>query len=192
VPVFVRTANDQESLEMALLENIQREDLNAIEIGMNYQRLLDECKLSHEELSERLGKKRSTISNYIRLLKLPPQVQIGVREDKITMGHARAIAGVEEVDRQLYIFNEINNKGLSVRQTEDLVASLNTRKTKKENSKVPNKNVLSSLHKKWQDTLSSNLGTKVTITNQNSGQGVISIQYFDQEELERIFEQISK
>jgi len=187
VPVYIRTANDQEALEMALIENIQREELNAIEIGMNYQRLIDECELNHDSLAERVGKKRSTISNYIRLLKLPPDIQVAVREDKITMGHARALAGVE-IDMQLSIFNEVINKALSVRQTEALVAN---RLEFKKNKKPASNKVISPEIRQWQDELSSELGTKVSIQN-NNGKGSIVVPFHNEDELARIIELIVK
>lgn len=186
VPVYIRTANDQEALEMALIENIQREELNAIEIGVNYQRLLEECQLTHEMLSERLGKKRATISNYIRLLKLPPDIQVAVREDKISMGHARALAGVDEIDIQLDIFKEVLKNNLSVRQTEALVSQ------KSGNSRIPKaaepKTEQNPYLKKWQDNLSSSLGTKVSIHQKNNGNGYLTIPYHSQEDFERIYE----
>jgi ParB family chromosome partitioning protein len=188
VPVYIRTANDQEALEMALIENIQREELNAIEIGMNYQRLIDECELNHDSLAERVGKKRSTISNYIRLLKLPPDIQVAVREDKISMGHARALAGVDEIDMQLSIFNEVIDKSLSVRQTEALVAN---RLEFKKNKKPASSKIVSPEIRQWQDELSSELGTKVAIQS-NNGKGSIVVPFHSEEELARIIELIVK
>lgn len=188
VPVYIRTANDQEALEMALIENIQREELNAIEIGVNYQRLIDECKLNHEELADRVGKKRTTITNYIRLLKLPPDIQVAVREDKISMGHARALAGVEKIDLQLSIFKDVIGKNLSVRQTESLVSQRNSQQTPrpaKENKVQPN------FVKRWQDDLSSQLSTKVTIQHSEKGSGQVVLSYADEKDLERIIELIS-
>lgn len=188
VPVYIRTANDQEALEMALIENIQREELNAIEIGVNYQRLIDECKLNHEELADRVGKKRATISNYIRLLKLPPDIQVAVREDKISMGHARALAGVDEIDLQLSIFKEVLSKNLSVRQTESIVAQRSSqrapRSAKEKKSQPP-------FVKRWQDDLSSHLSTKVTIQHNDKGDGQLVLSYADEKDLERIIELIS-
>lgn len=190
VPVYIRTANDQEALEMALIENIQREELNAIEIGVNYQRLLDECQLNHEALAERLGKKRATISNYVRLLKLPPDIQVAVREDRISMGHARALAGIEEIDIQLSIFKEVISKNLSVRQTESLVAqkSTNARKPK---ASAPKSDVNPYL-KKWQENLTSKFGTKVNVIVNASGNGEIKIPFNNQEDMDRIYELLSK
>lgn len=186
VPVFIRQANDQEALEMALIENIQREELNAIEIGVNYQRLLDECELNHEELAVRVGKKRATISNYIRLLKLPPDIQVAVREDNISMGHARALAGVDEIDIQLSIFKEVVAKNLSVRQTEALVAN----QAQKPRS-PKGKTTIPAFVKRWQDDLSSTLSTKVNILHGPTGNGQITLSYVDEKDLERLIELIS-
>ena len=124
IPAYVRQANDQQLLELALLENLQREDLNAMEISLSYKRMMDELELTQEQVAENMGKDRSTVTNYIRLLKLPPDIQVAVRNGEVSMGHARALVNVDTVDRQLYIFNEIKNKGLSVRQTESLVRNL--------------------------------------------------------------------
>ena len=135
VPCYVRNANDQESLEIALIENIQREDLNALEVGRSYERLLEECSLTHEELSQRLGKKRATISNYLRLLKLPPDVQNALSDQRISMGHARALAGLEDVLLQLDLLHEILSDNLSVREVERRIASLAKRKPKAKNKK---------------------------------------------------------
>ncbi|HPI70549.1 MAG TPA: ParB/RepB/Spo0J family partition protein, partial [Tenuifilaceae bacterium] len=121
VPAYIRTANDQGMLEMALVENIQREDLDAIEVAISYQRLIDECFLTHDNLSERVGKKRSTITNYLRLLKLPAEIQMGLKERKLSMGHARAIVSVENPEEQLKIYRRIIKGDLSVRQTEAMV-----------------------------------------------------------------------
>src|SRR6476659_4855103 len=124
IPAYIRQANDQQLLELALLENLQREDLNAIEISLSYKRMMDELELTQEQVAENMGKDRSTVTNYIRLLKLPPDIQVAVRNGEVSMGHARALVNVDTVDRQLYIFNEIKNKGISVRQTESLVRNL--------------------------------------------------------------------
>jgi ParB family chromosome partitioning protein len=124
VPVYIRDTKDSQILELALLENLQREDLNAIEIALSYRQLMEELDYTQDQLAERMGKERSTVTNYIRLLKLPPDLQAAVRNGKISMGHARALINVDAVDKQLYIFNEIKNKELSVRQTEELVRKL--------------------------------------------------------------------
>ncbi len=124
IPVYIRDVKDSKILELALLENLQREDLNAIEIALSYKQLMEELDYTHDQLAERMGKERSTVTNYIRLLKLPPDIQAAVRNGTISMGHARALINVDVVDKQLYIFNEIRSKELSVRQTEDLVRRL--------------------------------------------------------------------
>ena len=132
IPAYVRTANDQQMLEMALIENIQRENLNAIEVALSFQRMLDECNLKQEELGDRVSKNRSTVNNYLRLLKLPPAVQAAIRDGGITMGHARALITVDDVAQQLYIFKQILQQGLSVRKVEEIVRDLQRSKGKKE------------------------------------------------------------
>ena len=124
VPAYIRQANDHQLLELALLENLQREDLNAMEIALSYKRMMEELNHTQEQVAERMGKERSTVANYIRLLRLPPDIQVAVRKAELSMGHARALVNVDTVDKQLYIFNEIKTKNLSVRQTEDLVRKL--------------------------------------------------------------------
>lgn len=185
IPAYIRSANDQEALEIALIENIQREDLNAIEIGLNYQRLMDECALNHEELATRLGKKRTTITNYLRLLKLPPDVQAGIKDRRISMGHARALAAVEEVDIQLDLFKDIVNKGMSVRQVEAAVARLKQKPGKKKSTP---KESLSPEISKIQDRLTSHFGTKVKIKPGTAGKGEFVIPYFSDDDFERILE----
>lgn len=129
IPAYIRTADDQQMLEMALIENIQRENLDAIEIALSYQRLLEECDLKQEQLGERVGKNRTTVNNYLRLLKLPPAIQAGIRDKKISMGHARAIINIEDVDKQLHIYNKAVNEELSVRKVEQLVRDLMSKST---------------------------------------------------------------
>ncbi len=124
IPAFVRSAEDQNMLEMALVENIQREDLDAIEVAISYQRLIEECELTQENLSDRVGKKRSTVTNYLRLLKLPAEIQLGIREQKITMGHARALVNVDDKDTLLTVYEQIVANELSVRKVEELVRRL--------------------------------------------------------------------
>ena len=131
VPAYIRIANDQEMLEMALVENIQREHLNAIEVALSYKRLMEECKLTQEKMSQRVGKKRSSISNYLRLLKLPAEIQIGLKEEKITMGHARALINVESKETQLNIFHDTVSNGFSVRDVEQIVKEFGKVATKK-------------------------------------------------------------
>src|SRR5947209_6233100 len=133
VPAYIRHANDQDLLELALLENLQREDLNAMEIALSYKRMMEELNHTQEQVAERMGKDRTTVTNYIRLLKLPPDIQIAVRNGELSMGHARALINVDTIDKQLYIFDEIKTKGLSVRQTENLVRNMYKEKDPKKN-----------------------------------------------------------
>jgi ParB family chromosome partitioning protein len=188
IPAFIRTANDQESLEIALIENIQREDLNAIEIGVNYKRLIDECSLSQERLAERVGKKRSTITNYLRLLKLPPDIQLAVKNDEISMGHAKSLVNLEDVDAQLTVYKDIITKGLSVRQTENLAKVLPKSKTIKK--KVTSK-TLPYILQKVQDHLTSHLSSKVELTPIKNGKGTINIAYYNDSDLERLLDLIT-
>ncbi|MGL6269069.1 MAG: ParB/RepB/Spo0J family partition protein, partial [Chitinophagaceae bacterium] len=160
VPVYVRDVNDQELLELALLENLQRQDLNAIEIGLSYKRLMEECNLTQEQVAERMGKERSTVTNYIRLLKLPPGIVVAVRNGQISMGHARALINVDLVDKQLYVFHEILDKGLSVRQTENLVRKMyQENKGVKKTVKAESPNTF----RKIEDNLASHFGTRVKL-----------------------------
>jgi len=133
VPAYVRTANDQQMLEMALIENIQRENLNAIEVALSFQRMIEECNLKQDQLGERVSKNRSTVTNYLRLLKLPPVIQAGIRDGQISMGHARALINVGEIEKQLFVFQEIIEKGLSVRMTEILVRNIQEQSKPKKN-----------------------------------------------------------
>ncbi|WP_017732576.1 ParB/RepB/Spo0J family partition protein [Nafulsella turpanensis] len=188
VPAYVRTANDQQMLEMALIENIQRENLNAIEIALSYQRLLSECELKQEQLGERVGKKRTTVNNYLRLLKLPPDIQVALRDNKISMGHARAIINIDDPARQLYIFNKIMQEGLSVRNVEKLVRDLTTgqNQTKKEAPRLnPDKE---REYKQLQYKLSSHFGTKVNVRTDEQDRGEIKIPFVSTEDLNRILE----
>lgn len=186
VPAYVRTANDQQMLEMALIENIQRENLNAIEIALSYQRLLAECNLKQEELGDRVGKKRATVNNYLRLLRLPPDIQIALKESKLSMGHARAIVNIDNVDLQLDIFKRIMNEDLSVRKVEEIVRQLDSKKTapkedKKSSSEAP-KEVI-----QLQSKLASHFGTKVHIKSDGK-KGEIKIPFVSVEDLNRILE----
>lgn len=188
VPVFVREANDQQLLEMALLENLQRQDLNAIEIGLSYKRLMEECDLTQEQVAERMGKERSTVTNYIRLLKLPPNIMVAVRNGVISMGHARAIVNVEEVDKQLHLFKEIVNKKLSVRETENLVRTMYH--TKKKETKPSDKSGLPPFYKKIEDTLCSHFGTRAKLQHQKKGHGQIVLEYYSVEELNALLDKM--
>ena len=186
VPVYIRQANDAELLELALLENLQREDLNAIEIGLSYKRMMEELNFTQEQVAERMGKERSTVTNYIRLLKLPPDIQLAVRQNKISMGHARALVNIDTVDKQLFVFNEIKKKELSVRQTEELV-----RKLYKADGGAVKSSVKSNLppaYKKIEDTLASHFGTKVQLTHSSKGNGSITVEYYSLQELNKILD----
>jgi ParB family transcriptional regulator, chromosome partitioning protein len=185
IPAYVRTANDGEMLEMALLENLQRENLNAMEIALSYKRLMDECELNQEQVAERMKKERSTVANYLRLLKLPPDIQRAVRDNTISMGHARAIIGLEHIDQQLYVFREAVEKGLSVRQVEQLVKNLAS-ETEKPASKAPASVKLAPTYKRIEDNIASHLSTKVRMERKKSGQGTITIEFYTDEDLERI------
>src|SRR6476469_5216895 len=147
IPAYVRHANDQQLLELALLENLQREDLNAMEVALSYKRMMEELNHTQEQVAERMGKDRSTVTNYLRLLKLPPDIQVAVRNAEISMGHARALINVDTIDKQLYIFDEIKSKDLSVRQTENLVRAL----YKEKEGKKPTVNSLPDGYKKVED-----------------------------------------
>ncbi|HEY1020922.1 MAG TPA: ParB/RepB/Spo0J family partition protein, partial [Flavisolibacter sp.] len=164
LPAFIRQANDQELLELALLENLQREDLNAMEIALSYKRMMEELTYTQEQVAERMGKDRSTVTNYIRLLKLPPDIQIAVRNGDISMGHARALINVDTIDKQLYIFDEIKSKGLSVRQTENLVRNLYKEKEEKKPAES-----LPAAFKKVEDKLATHFATKVKLRHSKDG-----------------------
>ncbi|MEY2586731.1 MAG: hypothetical protein RLY11_580 [Bacteroidota bacterium] len=186
VPVYIREADDKQVLELALLENLQRENLNAIEIGLGYQRLIDECAMTQEEVATRMGMDRSTVSNYIRMLKLPPDIIVAVRNGTLSMGHARALINAGEVDKQLFVYNTIVEKKLSVRQTEDLVKQLYKPAKKKDNPSGQQKNSLQHV----QQQIASQLGTKVKLDHHKSGRGKIILEYFSVEELNSLLEKM--
>jgi ParB family chromosome partitioning protein len=187
IPAYIRLANDQQLLELALLENLQREDLNAMEISLSYKRMMEELEYTQEQVAERMGKDRSTVTNYIRLLKLPPDIQVAVRSGEISMGHARALINVDTIDKQLYIFKEIKNKGLSVRQTEALVRNLYKQSgTVKKTSKT----TLSPTYQKIEDKLASHFSTRVKLKHQKNGSGQISFDYYSLEELNKLLRQM--
>lgn len=188
VPVFIRKADDQEMLEIALIENIQREDLNAIEIAINYKRLIDECDLTQEAMAGRLGKNRTTVTNYLRLLKLPPEIQKSLKEKTLSMGHARALIAVDNAELQLALHKETLTKGLSVRQVEELVKrAQQDPKLKKNNSDKE----LPLAYRKIQDQLSSLFSTKVLMKPKAGGRGEIVITYYSDDDLDRILEQFN-
>lgn len=187
IPAYIRQANDQELLELALLENLQREDLNAMEIALSYKRMMEELDHTQEQVAERMGKDRSTVTNYIRLLKLPPDIQVAVRNGEISMGHARALINVDKIDQQLYIFDEIKTKGLSVRQTENLVRSLYKQKETKKSSGP----ALPEGYKKVQDKLASHFSTRVKLRHSKNGSGQITFDYYSLEELNKLLDQMN-
>ena len=188
IPAYIRKANDQQMLEMALIENIQREILNAIEIALSYQRLLSECNLKQEELGDRVGKKRTTVTNYLRLLKLPPDIQIGLRDNLISMGHARALINIENADLQLDVFRRIIKEELSVRKVEEIVRNIsNGQKTPKPEIK-PQEGKYTGDIKKVESRLSTYFGTKINVKSNNEGKGEIKIPFVSVDDLNRILE----
>ncbi|ARV06269.1 chromosome partitioning protein ParB [Polaribacter sp. SA4-10] len=182
VPAYIRLANDQEMLEMALVENIQRKNLDPIEIALSYQRLIDEIQLTQEELSTRVGKKRSTVTNYLRLLKLDPILQTGMRDGFISMGHGRAMINVENTEDQLAIYEKILREKLSVRQTEELVKNLKTGSV----IAKPKKKQLPKFVKENLNEFSEYFGHKIDVTISNNGKGKISIPFHSEEDFNRI------
>ncbi len=190
VPVYIRQANDQQLLELALLENLQRENLNAVEVALSYKRMMEELDYTQEQVAERMGKERSTVTNYIRLLKLPPDIQLAVRNGSMSMGHARALVNIDTIDKQLFVFKEIQSKGLSVRQTEELVRKMY--KVDKGGAVKPSlKSELPPTYKKIEDNLASHFGTKVRMAHNKKGYGSISIEYYSLEELNKILEMMN-
>ena len=188
IPAFIRFADDQGMLEMALVENIQREDLDAIEIAISFQRLIEECKLTQESMSERAGKKRSTISNYLRLLKLPAEIQLGIRDKQITMGHARALVNINNEKTQLNIYYKVIDEGLSVRKTEDIIRDVNTPKVNgtKEKVRLPEE------YEQLKKHLAEHFNATIDFKRNNKGSGKIVIPFKSDEDLERIMGIIDK
>ena len=187
IPAFIREANDIQVMEMALVENIQRQDLNAIEIAFSYQKLVDDCNLSHEQLSQRVGKKRATVNNYLRLLKLPIDIQSALKEDLVSMGHARALINLEEIDDQLFVLKEIIEKELSVRQVEAIVRKIKdkeTKKPKRTNPELPYK------YEQLNAKIKKQLGTKVNIQRSKKGKGSIRIEFDTDKKLDQILKHI--
>ena len=185
IPAYIRTGEDEAAMEMALIENIQREDLNAIEIALSFKKLIEQYKLTQEQLSERVGKKRATIANYLRLLKLPAEVQIGLRDKTIDMGHARALLSVEDTATQLELYKAIIAEGLSVRRVEELVRNMSQEPTQ-ESKKTPRNKVQRKEYNLLRNHLSNYFGTKVQFTCDDKGKGKISIPFKNEEEMERI------
>lgn len=187
---FVRKANDTDMLEMALVENIQREDLNSIEIAVSYQRLIDECKITQDQLGDRVGKKRSTITNYLRLLKLPAEIQSGLQNKSISMGHARALVNIKNEKTLIEIFEKIVGFKLSVRETENIIREINY-PTKKENKKVT-KIKLPEEFIKFKEELSGVFNSNVSIKRNNAGRGSLVIPFTSDEEFNKIKKLMSK
>ena len=187
IPAYVRTANDQQMLEMALIENIQRENLNAIEVALSFQRMIEECSLKQEELGERVSKNRSTVTNYLRLLKLPPAIQASIRDGQLTMGHAKALITIDDPTKQIFIHQHIIKEGLSVRKTEELVREMQTGPVKKE-GKQPEP--ISFQLQKIQDNLASKFSTRVKLKIGGQGKGAIEIPFFSDDDLNRILEML--
>jgi ParB family chromosome partitioning protein len=187
IPAYVRTANDQQMLEMALIENIQRENLNAIEVALSFQRMIDECSLKQEELGERVSKNRSTVTNYLRLLKLPPTIQASIRDNQISMGHAKALISVADPAKQLYIHQQIIQQELSVRKVEEMVREMQKAPIKKE-GKQPEP--LSFQVQKIQDDLASKFSTNVKLKLNSQGKGSIEIPFLSEDDLSRILEML--
>src|SRR5690554_643429 len=188
IPAYVRIANDQSMLEMALVENIQRSNLNAIEVSISYQRLIEECNLTQEELSQRVGKKRSTISNYLRLLKLPAEIQEGIKEKKISMGHARALINIEDPKEQIEVFQNILENTLSVRKAEEIAKSKKEGKSKSHSSAVL---PLTLMDKKLKSRLTDHFNVKVKFKRKDEDKGRIVIPFTSDEELEKILKTIN-
>ena len=185
IPAYVRTANDQQMLEMALIENIQRENLNAIEVALSFQRMIEECSLKQEELGERVSKNRSTVTNYLRLLKLPPSIQASIRDGELSMGHAKALITIDDPTKQIYIHQYIIKHGLSVRKTEEMARELQRAPVKKE-GKQPEP--ISFQLQKIQDDLASKFSTRVKFNFSSHGKGTIEIPFLSEDDLGRILE----
>lgn len=185
IPAYLRTADDQAMLELALVENIQREDLDPVEIAISYQRLIEECQLTQENLSDRVGRKRSTISNYLRLLKLPAEIQLGVREEKLSMGHARTLINIEDPQTQIKVFYRVIDEELSVRKTEELVRQMN-RNALKDTSKKDRRLELNKEFEELARHLSKYFNTEVQFRVNENGKGKIVIPFENPEEMERI------
>jgi ParB family chromosome partitioning protein len=185
IPAFIRTADDQAMLEIALVENIQREDLDAVEVAISYQRLIEECRLTQEELSDRVGKQRSTVSNYLRLLKLPAEIQLGIKNKQLSMGHARTLINIEDPKKQINVYYKIIDDDLSVRSTEDLVRMLQTGNLK-DPLKVEKKKKLNEDFSQLSNHLEKIFSSKVNFRINEKGKGKIVILFESPEEMERI------
>ena len=187
IPAYVRQANDTQLLELALLENLQRADLNAMEIALSYKRMMEELDYTQEQVGERMSIDRSTVANFIRLLKLPPDIQLAVRSGTLSMGHARALVNVDTIDKQLFIYKEIKEKGLSVRQTEALVRNLYKQGGAVKKS---SKNTLPPAFQKIEDKLASQFSTRVKLKHARNGSGQITFDYYSMDELNKLLGQM--
>ena len=192
IPTYIRIANDEQMLEMALVENIQRENLNPIEIAISFQRLIKECNLTQEECGNRLGKKRSTITNFLRLLKLPSEIQDGLKKDKISVGHARALINVKEKQNQLNIFNDIIENGLSVREVEQIAKDFSDKNYNytQKRRKIDSEDIIPFIHQKKLFDLSKNLDVKIQLKRNKKGNGKIIIPFSNDDKLSEIFNKI--
>jgi len=185
IPAYIRTADDQGMLELALVENIQREDLDAVEVAISFQRLIEECKLTQEQLSERVGKQRSTIANYLRLLRLPAEIQLGIRNKHVMMGHARTLVNIENPRTQMEVYYRIIDGDLSVRQVEELVRMLQTEKIK-DPAKRERKKKLNEDFRQLSEHLNRIFSTKINFRINEQGKGKIVIPFENPEDMERI------
>jgi len=192
VPAFIRESDDSNMLELALIENIQREDLDAIEVAVSYQRLIDECKLTQEELSDRVGKNRSTVSNYLRLLKLPVILQKAIRDHEISMGHARAIINVNDPETQIMLYKQIVKYEFSVRKIEEIVRKINSEEEKKESKPTEKAPKFPQVYEELKKHLSKHFSTNVDFKIDNKGKGRIVIPFDSGKDLERIIGVLDK
>ncbi len=191
IPAYIRTADDQQMLEMALVENIQRKDLDPIEIAISFQRMIDECNYTQENIGERVGKQRSTVTNYLRLLKLPDEIKLGLRKNMLTMGHAKALMSIEDASDQAFVFERIINEKLSVREVEEIAQEMkegSSREQKKKNVRKTKDNTYSELEAKLKDFFQS----KVKFSRNEKGNGKIVISFKTDQDLERIVSQLDK
>lgn len=191
VPAYIRTADDQAMLELALVENIQREDLDAMEVAISYQRLIEECKLTQEQLSDRVGKQRSTVTNYLRLIKLPAEIQLGIRNKQLTMGHARTLITIDDIDQQIKVYYQVVDEGLSVRKTEDLVRRMQVDQLK-DPKKANKKKQLNQDYEELSEELTKVFNSEVVFRINNKGKGKIVIPFEDSDDMERILGLLDK
>ena len=186
IPAFVRNASFEEMLELALVENVQRKELNPIEVALGYQRLIQECGLQQAQVARRVGKTRSTVTNFIRLLRLPPRIQLALRERKLSVGHARALLGLHNPQEQLQMFEEVQRKSLSVRQVEALIQQRSQRRKKPSKVNLPTRQDLQI--REFEQSLRTRFGTKVKLKCDVSGKGKIELHYYSTEDLARMLE----